>query len=280
MKKINSRDIQIMELDILKEFKQFAKKHDIKYFLCGGTLLGAIRHKGFIPWDDDIDICIPRESYNKLISIVKENRYLESNQNYKFYLPLDKNYIYPYIKIVNEKTVVYEKDIKKQYCLGVWVDIFPLDSFPNTNDQIQKILKKHSRYKFFNKIYIAGNLSTIPKKIIAFIGKIGYSIICFNKDNKYWITNILSLVKPYDSNFVGNLVWPNQDREIFNKSVFKETLECKFEDDIFPIPSGYEEYLTSMYGDYMKVPKKSERVIHDFEAYILDENSNIKSKGL
>lgn len=108
MKRISSQEIQSLELNILKSFKTFAQKNNIIYYLCGGTLLGAIRHKGFIPWDDDIDICIPRNSYNKLIKLVKENRYIE-NTAYKFYLPLDDNYIYPYIKIVDTNTIVSVK---------------------------------------------------------------------------------------------------------------------------------------------------------------------------
>lgn len=271
MKRISSQEIQSLELNILKSFKTFAQKNNIIYYLYGGTLLGAIRHKGFIPWDDDIDICIPRNSYNKLIKLVKENRYIE-NTAYKFCLPLDDNYIYPYIKIVDTNTIVYEKDIKKEYCLGVWIDIFPLDEFPKTNTEIKKVVKKHSIYKFFNKIYVSGNLSTTTKKVIAFFAKIFYSIICFNKDNKYWVTKILLLVQNYDSNYIGNLVWPNQYREIFNKSIYSTTLECQFEDDLFPIPSGYDEYLTNMYGNYMELPKPADRVFHDFEAYILNED--------
>ncbi len=252
------------------------------------------------------------------MKLVKENRYI-GNTTYKFCLPLDDNYIYPYIKIVDTNTIVYEKDIKKEYCLGVWIDIFPLDEFPKTNPEIKKIVKKHSIYKFFNKIYVSGNLSTTLKKVIAFFAKIFYSITCFNKDNKYWINKILSLVKNYNSNYVGNLVWPNQYREIFDKSVYSSitcfnkdnkywinkilslvknynsnyvgnlvwpnqyreifdksvyssTLEYQFEDDLFPIPSGYDEYLTYMYGNYMELPKPEDRVFHDFEAYILNED--------
>lgn len=274
MEKISSREIQAMELDILKKFKDFAQKNNIEYYLCGGTLLGAIRHKGFIPWDDDIDICIPRKSYDRLIELVKDNRYIDDT-SLKFCLPLDKNYIYPYIKLVNTDTIVYEKDIKKQYCLGVWVDIFPLDKFPQSDSEIKQVVKKHSIYKFFNKIYVAGNLSTPSKKIIAFFGKIFYKILCLTKDNHYWIKKILNLVQPYDSHKVGNLVWPNQYREIFDESVFADTLKWQFEDDFFPIPANYHEYLRKMYGNYMKLPKKSEQFFHDFEGYVI----NKKEKG-
>lgn len=270
MRKITSKEIQKLELDILKEFKQFALKNDIQYFLCGGTLLGAIRHKGFIPWDDDIDIFVPRQSYDKIMTILQNNRFLDDEKTYKVYFPLDENYIYPYIKVVNEKTIVYEKDIKRKYCLGVWVDVFPLDEWPDSIEEQQKLLKNHSKYKFFNKIYVAGHLSTLSKKIIAAIGKIGYAILCFGKDNKYWVEKMLSQIQPYHSHLVGNLSWPNRDKDIFSKEIFKNSIECQFEDDTFPIPVGYKEYLTNMYGDYMQLPKEKDRVFHDFEGYYLD----------
>lgn len=107
---LEARKIQLL---LLQELLKVCNEHNLKIFAAYGTLLGAIRHKGFIPWDDDIDICIPRNSYNKLIKLVKENRYIE-NTAYKFCLPLDDNYIYPYIKIVDTNTIVYEKDIKKR----------------------------------------------------------------------------------------------------------------------------------------------------------------------
>lgn len=272
MKKITSKQIQQMELNILKEFDQFARENNIRYFLCGGTLLGAIRHKGFIPWDDDIDICIIREDYDRLIELVRNNRQFKNKPNYRFCLPLDDNYIYPYIKVVDDDTIVYEKDIKKEYCLGVWIDIFPMDIWPNTKEEIQNVLKKHARYKFFNKIYVAGNLSTGTKKILAAIGKIGYSVICHGKDNKYWIQKMLDLIEPCDSMYIGNRVWPNEDREMFNKKIFEKTIYWQFEDKEFPIPAGYDEYLTKMYGDYMTLPKEEDRVFHDFEGYILKES--------
>ena len=102
MKKISSKEIQTLELDILKKFKNYAKQHNISFFLCGGTLLGAIRHTGCIRWDDDIDICVPRDSYAKLIELAKENRFIDVT-NYKFCLSLAENYRYPYIKIINRR---------------------------------------------------------------------------------------------------------------------------------------------------------------------------------
>lgn len=266
--RIDLEEIQRIEYNILKEFNKFAKKNDIKYFLCGGTLLGAVRHNDFIPWDDDIDVCLLREDYNKLISLVKNHRKL-NNDRYYFYLPLDENYIYPYIKIVDKKTIVYEKDIDHQFCLGVWIDVFPMDAWPESKQEINRVLKKHERYKFFNKIYVAGNLSSVQKKILAVIGRIGYKILFHGKDSQFWIKKMLSLIQPSQSNIVGNRSWPTKDKEMFNKEIFSEAIYHQFRDEKFPIPIGYDEYLSKMYGNYMQIPKPEDRVYHDFEGYVL-----------
>lgn len=269
MKKITSKEIQQREYNILKEFNKFAKEHNLKYFLSGGTMLGAVRHQGFIPWDDDIDICMLREDYDKLINLVKDQRML--NRDYKFCLPLDNDYIYPYTKVIDTNTIVYEKDIKPKHCLGVWLDIFPIDACPEKEEDKKMLLKKHARYKFFNKICVAGNLSTTKKKIIAFIGKFGYKMLFFNKDSKYWIKKMLDLLELKDSKYFGNLAWPNQEREIFVKEIFDEVIYWQFEDDKYPIPAKYDAYLTKMYGNYMQLPKEEDRIIHDFDGYIINE---------
>lgn len=267
--RITLKEIQELEYNILKEFDAFAKENNIKYFLCGGTLLGAIRHEGFIPWDDDIDICLLREDYDRMISLVREKRTFQNKPQYRFCLPLDDNYIYPYVKIVDDSTIVYEKDINHKFCLGVWIDIFPMDSWPESKKEIGKALKKHSKYKFFNKIYVAGHLSSVQKKIIGTIGKIGYAIICHGKTYKYWVSKMLSLIEPSQSEIVGNRAWPNKDKEMFNKKIFEDIEYRKFVDQKFPVPIGYDEYLTKMYGDYMQIPKQEDRIYHDFEGYVL-----------
>ena len=229
-KKIEFKEIQSLEYNLLKRFDEFAKENNIMYFLSGGSCLGAVRHQDFIPWDDDIDVCMLRKDYDKLIALVKDNRYLDTERKYKFLLPLDDNYIYPYMKLVDDSTIVFEKDIKRQYATGVWMDIFPMDIWPDEKETLRKIMKKHRFYKMMNKIYVAGNLTTMRN--------------------------------------VGDRIWPVEDKEFFSKEVFSEAKYVKFRDGMFPIPVGYEEYLSKMYGDYMKLPKEEDRVFHDFEGYI------------
>lgn len=266
---ITHDEIQNLEYEILKTFDVFCKEHNLKYFLCGGTLLGAIRHKGFIPWDDDIDVCMLREDYDKLHKLVKNNRRLKTNPNYRFILPLDENYEYPFTKLVDDQTIVYEKNIDKKFSVGVWVDIFPMDSWPENVTDRKKLMKKHNKYKFFNKIYIAGNYATVKEKILGRIGKFIYFFICHNKTSQYWVDHMIRLVPQEESQKVGNVVWPYKDGDVFDRDVFSKALPCLFVDQEFPIPVGYEQYLTNMYGDYMQIPKPEDRVIHDFEGYVI-----------
>lgn len=272
MKQYNHRiefdEIKNLEYAILEEFDKFARENKLKYFLCGGSCLGAIRHQDFIPWDDDIDVCMEREDYDKLMSLVKNHRSLLTKPEYKFMLPLDLNYIYPYVKLVDTNTVVYEKDIHPQFSTGVWIDIFPMDVWPDDKQVLTKIMNKHRFYKMMNKICVAGNVTSLKKKILCTIGKIGYSIVFHGKDYRYWIKKILELNEPCEGTYVGNRVWPVKDKEFFTKEVFKEQIYTKFRNENFPIPIGYEEYLTKMYGDYMELPKPEDRIFHDFEGYI------------
>ena len=227
-KKIEFKEIQSLEYNLLKRFDEFAKENNIMYFLSGGSCLGAVRHQDFIPWDDDIDVCMLRKDYDKLIALVKDNRYLDTERKYKF----------------------------------------SMDIWPDEKETLRKIMKKHRFYKMMNKIYVAGNLTTMRKSILNIIGKGAYKILFRNKDYKYWNKKVIDMVTPCEGTYVGDRIWPVEDKEFFSKEVFSEAKYVKFRDGMFPIPVGYEEYLSKMYGDYMKLPKEEDRVFHDFEGYI------------
>lgn len=267
-RQIKFEEVKELEYDLLSEFDRFTRENDIMYFLSGGSCLGAIRHEDFIPWDDDIDVCMLRKDYDKLVRLIEKNRSLPGKDEYRFLLPLDDNYIYPYMKLVNSNTVVYEKDIQSRFATGVWMDIFPMDVWPDDKEELKKIMRKHNFYKTMNKIYVAGNLSTTGKRVIGCLGKILYAIAFQRKDYKYWNRKILELNKPCEGTYVGDRIWPVKDKEFFTKEVFAKPVYKKFHKGEFPVPVGYEEYLSKMYGNYMQLPKPEDRVFHDFTGYM------------
>ena len=143
-KKLNSDEVKKIELQLLLKFDELCKKHDLQYSLCGGTLLGAIRHKGFIPWDDDIDVMMPRDDFEKLLKLEKTQA---SDQVEKLVSWKSGKSIYPFIKMINTKTVLKEKYLDKEYTTGVWIDIFPIDGMPEDQKIVDKKYKKVIFYK-------------------------------------------------------------------------------------------------------------------------------------
>lgn len=269
MKTIDKKDIQKLEFNILKEFKKYCEKNNIGFFLVGGTLLGAIRHQGFIPWDDDIDVGMMRVDYNKLIEKVKKDPFLDKKKRYKVLLPLEENHIYPYIKIVDTNTIAYEKYINKKYATGLWVDVFPYDYGADVIEEIKKLNKKQKRYKLFFKVGISGELSTFQKMKKA----IAYPVYkLFTKGNyTHWVKKILRLPTAHKTKYVGDVVWMYDERDMYPTEWFDELIDVTFEGEKFRATAYYDEYLTQFYGDYMKLPKEEDRIFHGFECYYLDK---------
>lgn len=276
MKKIEREEVQPILFSILKEFKKYCQKNDLEFFLIGGTLLGAVRHKGFIPWDDDIDVGMMRYQYNKLISVAKQNPYIDRKKRYKILLPLDEGHIYPFIKIVDTKTIAYEKKLNKRYATGLWLDVFPYDYAADTKEEIAKVNKKQKLYKLFLQIGISGELSISQKIKKAFAYPV-YKILT-QGDYRYWVKKILRLPTSYQTNFVGDVVWLEAEKDMFPIEWFASYVELEFEGEKFKAPKEYEQWLTQFYGDYMKLPKEEDRKVHDPKAYYIDketENENV-----
>lgn len=137
------RQLQKTELSILKRFKQICDKHHLRYYLYGGTLLGAVRHEGFIPWDDDVDVCMPYSDYEIFLNVAKkelgEDYFLQTSES-------DKHFVAPFAKIrLNNSTFLDSKFAKRHINHGIWIDIFPLiytsDLIANKQKRILKICK-------------------------------------------------------------------------------------------------------------------------------------------
>ncbi len=249
-------------LNMLDKFILICKEHNLNYTLLGGSVLGAIRHGGIIPWDDDIDIGMPRADYDKFLSIA--NKVL--GDGYKVIsINNDFNYALPFAKLIdNNTTLIESKDYF--YLGGVYIDIFPLDGMP-TNSTLRFNIVRKLRYSIVNPLfakysnpYIHKSLSLkyILTKIIYFI--INYTLkACNNLACRFPYSNKYNIV-----NYFG--AW--REKEISDYSWFNPLIEHTFEGRKVWIPNNYDAYLTKLYGDYMTPPPIEKRKSHHSHYFI------------
>lgn len=253
---------------ILQEFKNYCQERNISFYLGYGTLLGAIRHQGFIPWDDDIDIILLNSEYNKLVKYAKTNRYIDKNNRYKIMLPQDENYCYPFIKIIDTNYLVNQKNIDSKYRLGFWIDVFRLDYWPRSSIQEFFELKTHRLFVRLNEICIRGNLVEKKWKIIdKILTPIDVLFDIFHI-NTYTFTSLMERqgIRNKKSDYVGNIMFNCYGKnEKIPLSLFKDKCEVIFEGEKYFVPKNYDYYLKSLYGNYMKLPDESKRIGHGYE---------------
>ena len=269
MRKLQTDDIKKIELNILMFFDNFCRKNDLKYYLSGGTLLGAIRHKGFIPWDDDIDVCMPRNDYEKLIQIFPEeyeNRYiLKSIQR--------ENFVFPFVKLIDKNTKIFSKYNNSCVDSNLWIDILPVDGLPKDNEELRRLYKSVDFYRKLLMLNFAniGQGSTKLKRFLKPIAIFFAKIIGVDR----CLTKMEKIAKTYDydkSDYVGAITWGLYGMgERMKKSEFEKTIYVDFEEHKFPTFSCWDSYLKGLYGNYMKLPPVEKRKTHDIEAYYIGD---------
>lgn len=256
--------LKTIELNMLKEFIAICNKHNLRYFVLGGTCLGAIRHKGFIPWDDDIDVGMPRKDYNEFLRVAQgelsNGLFLQNGKT-------DPNFPLNFTKIRNSNTTFIESTMKNiDMNHGVYIDIFPLDGYKKSI--FRKIKRKICGGKI-GMVYGDRPKQTIKRKIKNLM------INIFNKDYKTARDKLDAMYAKFDfdkSETVVNYCGAWGDKEIVPRSVFGSGVEKDFEDLKVIAPENYDEYLTKMYGNYMEFPPIEKRVArHDTEIIDLDK---------
>lgn len=268
---IDQKEIKLIELDILKYIDKVCTENNLRYYLAGGTLLGAIRHKGFIPWDDDVDISMPRPDYERFIEIMKED-----NSVYRCLSSYDEDYPYAFVKVINTKTKIIETTEKllQSDSIGVFVDIFPIDAMGNSRAMAKLRLKLFRLFKIL--IMYASFSDTEGRNTNPLIKAIRKTFIHvlkkINKKRLYsWIIRFINK-KEYDSSryIASAIAGQAGKRELISYKAFAEVEYIEFEDDKFPAPIGWDEYLKNLYNDYMKLPPVEKRhTDHSFQAFWL-----------
>lgn len=264
MKEMSKKESKDVLINLLIYFNKLCRDNDIKYTLLGGSMIGAIRHKGMIPWDDDIDVALTKEEYNKLLNVIT----ISNNGIYKFEDYKKNNTLYyPFLKLIDTRTIV-DDNFKKIEDYGAYLDIFCLN---NISDK--KIFAKFHYYKFlFYKIIISGYatinyskktkhfvLKKIGKMITKIIG-INYILKCYNKHEKKYNKRLTKHVV---------LNWPGYcfEKDVLDANDFKEYIDCEFDGVNAMIIKNYDKVLRHTFGNYMEFPPKDQRVNHNMKFY-------------
>ena len=268
-KQLSLDEIKQVELQILIEFRRICDAFGLRYYLSGGTLLGAIRHKGFIPWDDDIDLAMPRSDFNKLIEFSRSYQ----NDTYKFLFFSQSGTLLPYAKFVNVKTHIDAKYAEDEMQQHLWLDIMPMDGLPEDLNEVARIYKKAEYYRKIIGLCNAklGEGKSAVKKLAKYVLK--PLALIYGKDRAINHLNNLAMKYDYDSaKYVGAITWGLYGTsERMLKAEVDQTTEITFENNKFSTFSCWDSYLKGLYKDYMKLPPVEKRINHEMIAWIENE---------
>lgn len=255
--------VQTVELEVLKEIIKVLESHKLTYYAIGGTCLGAIRHKGFIPWDDDIDIGMPRTDYEKF-----RTEYYKELPDYLEKLDGDnaKHHSWMFMKIHDARTTYISNYAagKPDIYTGAFVDIMPIDGLPDHEDEREQQLKKLNRCFVYNAVVRddfkkIDSFTRLIKEVARFILK------CSGKWNRYH-RKFQELSEKYDYSMSNNVYYGfflytklPIERISFPRVYFDKTIKVPFEDIMINIPSNYDDYLKTYFGDYMQFPPEEKR---------------------
>ena len=259
MDKDTLRKVQLIQLEIAKEVKRVCEKNDIAYWLDSGTLLGAIRHKGFIPWDDDLDIGMWRDDYNRFVQLAV------SELSPEFYLQTwetDENYGLVFAKVRKRGTVYIENKAQKSTAgNGIYVDIFPYDNYGN-DKWGQGVPIKIIKLLMVNKAKIQAWREGDGIRVSKLIQHLPFLIASHFVSRRWLMRHYNTLATKYNDQPC-EYCFPqgisNYGKWIIPRRALEETTATLFEDDYFAIPKGFDAYLTNAYGSYMELPPEDQR---------------------
>lgn len=265
MKEIGVEELKILQLDILKKIADYCELNNLTYFLAYGTLLGAVRHKGYIPWDDDVDIMMPRKDYNIFLE-----HFNGKVPNLVVVAPeLNLEYYAPYANVYDDRTILDEDIVSHKRCpIGIKIDVFPLDNIPSDKELYKELRRKSA--------YDTVRLSTKTRKLSFYhgmeriklaINKARFSFESIKKIQKRHLELINDEKYNSDGDSIDVTVVNSRD-VCAPKKMFFPASKLMFEGLEFSVPNDYDGWLRLNYGDYMQLPPENERIAkHFFKAY-------------
>lgn len=273
MRKLGNEEIKQRSFEVLQAVAAVCHEHGLRYSLTGGTLLGAVRHQGFIPWDDDIDIMMPRPDYDRFLQIVSSgdcgfNLYsMELNGS---------DYWYLFAKACHRNTLLEERGVRRTNVkLGVYVDIFPVDGAGN-NYRVAKL--RTMLFKVLHGLKVTSNWNGFRRSKLRKWYYEPLRYICYllskllgGKRLDKMIDRFLRSKSYENHRFAGRLVGDFGAKEIMPKALFEKTCKLSFEGQEFTAVADYDAFLSGIYGNYMELPPLRKQVTHhEFDAYWVD----------
>lgn len=261
MKKMSLNEMKSIQIEMLKYIDKVCQENNIDYFLIGGSLLGAIRHNGFIPWDDDIDIGLTKENFDKLYNLLSKN----NNTRYQFFdHSLQEDYYYPFAKLIDTWTCLNENQFKNISNYGIYIDIFTYFNMPVEEELRMKHYKKLKNlqrkifYYSMKNPFQSGFIKNILKAPFVLEAKLEGIDKILKKYNKL-LQKYNNVEKKY---LISN--WPvyKPSCEIQQYDMVKKVCYHKFENIEALIPKEYDKFLKKVFGNYMELPPKEKRVSH------------------
>ena len=264
-KLISQENCRQIQLDILQEIDSICKSNYLNYYIAYGSLLGAIRHKGYIPWDDDIDIIMPRADYRKFLDLVKKQQ-VRMEARFELIDSDHEGYYYPFAKVVDNRTVAKMEDNLTEH--GIWIDVFPIDGLPN-NDllarfQIDLCMLLRAMVISMTTDFGASDLGNkaAVKKVLSVMAK----AVGMQRVSRFE-SRIMQKYSGRDTKYVACLFSPYGLREKVEASVLFQTTTLPFEGRLFQAPANWNEFLSRIYGNYMELPPEEKRRTHRIEAW-------------
>lgn len=267
MRQLTVQELHDCELNCLLFFDKICRENHLRYSLAYGTLIGAIRHKGFIPWDDDVDVMMPRKDYETLLSLYKKGAF--GNSPYKFLdYRVNKEYYYTIGRVVDSRTkALFNDDVNALDVaeMGVFVDVYPMDYFYDSNNFLNSVLVK--MFARVNGLLLVANSKKVEKNRSALKYVIKHVVYgtarIFGKQFPFLLHKILLTLLPSKSGVVYD-AW-DCFKDLFLKAKdFDNLIEVELCNHKFFAIADYDQFLRKKYGDYMQLPPESERVMHHF----------------
>lgn len=274
MRKATVEEIRGIQLKLLSELDLFCRANNIQYFAFAGTMLGTIRHKGFIPWDNDIDVAVSREDYKRMQVLLKGE---DAHPYFRFLcFENDPDYLWQFGKICAKHTFL--KTTRGYSKLGLFLDVFPLDSQGDNRKAAERNLRKaqrcvQMRIMAYDKKY--KTMKYPPKSSFWDRMRIWFNFNVLQRNTEeYWVSRHIRLAQKFDK--ISNSVYygcnSNEKYAVVCKRSMYEGVEyLPFENQMIPVPSGYDDILKLYYGDYMKLPPKEKQIgVKEMPIYIIE----------